>query len=63
MKYMTKHKMAIRLQKLYAMKTASGGERRKYGVSLSLVGVECTNKDKICNNMTDKFFDDDDNDF
>ena len=41
---MTKHRMAIQFSKLYAMKTASGGEKRKYGIILKAFAVEATTK-------------------
>ena len=50
MRYMTKHRMVIDVQKLYAMKTASGGDKRKYGVTVRLVAAECTNRAEVTNN-------------
>ena len=44
MRFLTKHRMIVQFQKLYAMKTSSGSEKRKYGITLKLVAVECTNK-------------------
>jgi hypothetical protein len=44
MRFLTKHRMTIQFSKLYAMKTASGGEKRKYGIILKAVAVECANK-------------------
>jgi len=46
MRYLTKHRMAIHFSKLYAMKTASGNEKRKYGIILKAFAVECSNKSK-----------------
>ena len=53
MRYMTEHRMIIQVQKIYAMKTASGGDKRKYGVTLKLVAAECTNKESTTSR--DKF--------
>ena len=50
MRYMTKHRMIIDVQKLYAMKTSSGGDKRKYGVTVRLVAAECTNRVEITSN-------------
>ena len=58
MRYMTKHRMIIDVQKLYAMKTSSGGDKRKYGVTVRLVAAECTNRAEITNNKCVDFFDD-----
>jgi hypothetical protein len=44
MRFLTKHRMVVHFSKLYAMKTASGAEKRKYGIILKACGVECTNK-------------------
>ena len=57
MRYMTKHRMIIDVQKLYAMKTASGGDKRKYGVTVRLVAAECTNRAEVTNNKCIMFFD------
>ena len=57
-RYMTKHRMIIEVQKLYALKTASGGDKRKYGVTVRLVAVECTNRAEAANNKCILFFDD-----
>ena len=58
MRYMTKHRMIIEVQKLYAMKTTSGGEKRKYGITVKLVAAECTNRGEITNNRCVDLFDD-----
>ena len=58
MRYMTKHRMIIEVQKLYAMKTTSGGEKRKYGITVKLVAAECTNRGEITNNRCIDLFDD-----
>ena len=58
MRYMTKHRMIIEVQKLYALKTASGADKRKYGVTVRLVAVECTNRAEVANNKCILFFDD-----
>lgn len=43
MKFLSRHRMIMELQKVYAMKTNSGGVKKKYGVTVKLVAVECTN--------------------
>ena len=58
MRYMTKHRMIIEVQKLYAMKTNSGGDKRKYGVTVRLVAAECSNRAEVTNNKCIMFFDD-----
>ena len=58
MRYMTKHRMITEVQKLYAMKTTSGGEKRKYGITVKLVAAECTNRGEITNNRCVDLFDD-----
>ena len=58
MRYMTKHRMIIDVQKLYAMKTSPGGDKRKYGVTVRLVAAECTNRAEVTNNKCILFFDD-----
>ena len=55
---MTKHRMIIEVQKLYAMKTTSGGDKRKYGVTVKLVAAECTNRGEVTNNRCVDLFDD-----
>jgi hypothetical protein len=57
MRYMTKHRMIIEVQKLYAMKTSTGNDKRKYGITVKLVAAECTNKE-ITNNPCVDLFDD-----
>ena len=44
LRFLTKHQMVIHFSKLYAMKTASGSDKRKYGIILKASGVECVNK-------------------
>ena len=58
MRYMTKHRMITEVQKLYAMKTTSGGDKRKYGVTVKLVAAECTNRSEVTNNRCFDLFDD-----
>ena len=43
-RYMSKVKMIISFSKLYAMKTSSGGEKRKYGIVLKATHIEVQNK-------------------
>ena len=57
---MTKHRMVIHFCKLYAMKTSSGNEKKKYGITLKAVAIECTNKTIPKNNPCTVLFDDDD---
>ena len=57
-RYMTKHRMITEAQQLYAMKTTSGGEKRKYGITVKLVAAECTNRGEITNNRCVDLFDD-----
>jgi hypothetical protein len=62
MRYLTKHRMVIVFHKLYAMKTTAGNEKRKYGIILKAVAVECSNKSAppgLSNNSIDMFIDDD----
>ena len=58
MRYMTKHRMILEVQKLYAMKTNSGGDKRKYGITVKLVAAKCTNRAEITNNRCIDLFDD-----
>ncbi len=58
MRYMTKHGMIIQIQKLYAMKTASGGDRRKYGLTVKLIAAECSNAESCVNDKSDDLFHD-----
>jgi len=58
MRFLTKHRMILEVQKVYAMKTAAGSEKRKYGVNIKLVAAECTNKPERSNNKCIDFFDD-----
>ena len=55
MRYMTKHRMII---EAHAMKTTSGGDKRKYGVIVKLVAAECTNRGEVTNNRCVDLFDD-----
>ena len=41
---MTKHRMVINYGKLYAMKTSSGNEKKKYRIVLKATAIECSNK-------------------
>lgn len=50
MRFLTKHRFVIHVQRLYSMKTQAGGEKRKYGIGLKLAAVECTNKIKKVEN-------------
>ena len=57
---MTKHRMVINCSKLYAMKTSSGNKKKKYGITLKAIVIECTNKTVPKFNPCVDFFDDDD---
>ena len=59
-RYMTKHRMVMNFSKLYAMKTSSGNENKKYGVVLKAIAIECTNKTVPKYDPCVVFFDDDD---
>ena len=59
-RYMTKHRMVINFSKLYAMRTSSGNEKNKYGITLKAVAIECTNKTVPKFNPCVVLFDDDD---
>jgi len=52
--------MVIHFCKLYAMKTSSGNEKKKYGITLKAVAIECTNKTVPKFNPCVVLFDDDD---
>ena len=43
-RYTTTHRMVINFSKLYAMRTSSGNEKKKYGIVLKAIGIECSNK-------------------
>ena len=62
MRYMTKHRFVIHLNRLYCMKNQPGtNEKRKHGIVLKLAAVECTNKtppaDRNANPCVDLFDD------
>ena len=59
MRFLTKHRMIVHFSKMYAMKTASGNEKRKYGIVLKATAVECTNKNqpRTASNEMDLFID------
>ena len=59
-RYMTKHRMVINFSKLYALKTSSGNEKKKYGVVLKAIAIECTNKTEPTRNPCVCLFDDED---
>ena len=59
-RHTTKHRMVINFSKLYAMKTSSGNEQNKYGITLKAVAIECTNKTVPKFNPCVVLFDDDD---
>ena len=57
---MTKNRMVINFSKLYAMKTSSGNEKKKYGITLKAVAIECSNKTGPKYSACVVLFDDDD---
>ena len=57
---MTQHRMVINFSKLYAMKTSSGNEKKKYGITLKAVAIKCSNKTVPKFNPCVVLFDDDD---
>ena len=59
-RYMTKHRTVINFSKLYAMETSSGNEKKKYGIVLKAIAIECSNKTVPKSNLFIEFFDDDD---
>ena len=59
-RYMTKHRMVINFSKLYALKTSSGNEKKKYGVVLKAIAIECTNKTGPKHDPCVVLFDDED---
>ena len=52
--------MVIYFCKLYAVKTSSGNEKNKYGITSKAVAIECTNKTIPKINPCTILFDDDD---
>ena len=59
-KFKSKLKFIISFSKLYAMKTKSGNEKKKYGIILKLTHVEIQRPNNhISNNLDDPFADDD----
>ena len=59
-RYMTKHRVVINFSKLYAMKTSSGNEKKKYGIVLKATAIECSNKTTHKYDPCVVLFDDDD---
>ena len=59
-RYLTKHRTVNQFCKLYAMQTSSGSEKKKYGITLKAVAIECTNKSVPKFNPCVVLFDDDD---
>ena len=58
-RYTTKHRMVINFSKLYAIKTSSGNEKNKYGITLKAVAIERSNKTVPKYNLCVLFDDDD----
>ena len=44
MKYLTKHRFIIHINRLYSMKCQGSSDKRKYAIGLKIIAVECTNK-------------------
>ncbi|MFM7985479.1 MAG: hypothetical protein ACKPKO_39810 [Candidatus Fonsibacter sp.] len=57
-RYMTKHRIVINFSKLCAMKTSSGNDKKKYGIALKAIGIECLNKTAPQSNPCSDLFDD-----
>ena len=51
--------MVINFSKLYAMKTSSGNEKKKYGIVLKAIDIECSNKTAPKSNACIDLFDED----
>ena len=58
-RYTTKHRMVINFSKLYAMRRSSGNEKKKYGIVLKAIAIECSNKTVPKSNPCIDLFDDD----
>ncbi len=56
---MTKHRMVINFSQLYAVKTCSGNEKKKYGIVLKAIAIEGSNKAVPKFNHCIDFFDGD----
>ena len=59
-RYMTKHRVVINFSKLYAMKMSSGSEKKKFGIVLQAIAIECSNQTVPKAKPFIEFFDDDD---
>ena len=58
-RYMMKHRKVIIFSTLYAMKTSSGNEKKKYGIVLKAIAIECSNNSVPKYDPCDVLFDDD----
>ena len=56
-KLMSKHRMALHINRLYSMKNQAGGEERRYGIALKLAAMECTNKTRKQERTDSHFYD------
>ena len=56
-RFMTKHRMAIRLNRLHSIKNQAGGDTRSYGSALKLAAMECTNKTRKLERADSHFYD------
>ena len=56
-RFMTKHRMVIHMNRLYSMKNQAGGEKRRYGIDLKLAAMECTNKTRKLERTDSQFYD------
>ena len=56
-KFMSKHRMVIHINRIYSMKNQNGGDKRKYGIALKLAAMECTNKNRKLERTDSQFYD------
>ncbi len=56
-KFMSKHRMVIHINRIYSMKNQNGGDKRKYGIALKLAAMECTNKTRKLERTDSQFYD------
>ena len=57
-RYMTKRRLVINFSMLYAMKTSSGNEKKKYGFVLKATAIECSTKTVPKSTQCIELFDD-----
>ncbi len=56
-KFMSKHRMVLHINRLYSMKNQAGGEKRRYGIALKLAAMECSNKTRRLERTDSHFYD------